>query len=222
MRTFLLLLLLVNLGYFAWANYGSSPASSESHLLEQQLNRDAIRVLTPAQVTAARRDAPKVAACMELGSFNLADTARADAQLAALALGTKLSQHRIEESANWWVFMPPQAGREGAQKKVGEPKRLGVEEFFILQDDPKFQFAISLGVFRSEDAARNRLEQLRARGVRTAQVGQRATSVQRVVYVIRSVDEATNARLTEMKAGFPGIELKECARPGSSAAAVAK
>jgi hypothetical protein len=91
-------------------------------------------------------------------------------------------------------------------------KRLGVEDFFIVQDDAKSQFTVSLGVFRSEDAARKRLEQLRGRNVRTAQVGQRATSIQRVYYEVRAVDEATGAKLAELSKGFPGTELKECGK----------
>jgi hypothetical protein len=180
--------------------------------VQQQLNREAVRLLTPEDVAALRRDAPKVVACMVLGSFNLGDTDKVDALLAPLALGSRLSQHRIEETAAWWVFMPPQAGREGAQKKVAELRRLGVEDYFIIQDDPKLQFAISLGVFRSEDSARSRLEELRGRGVRTAQVGRRATPVQRLSYEIRSVDEPLAAKLKELGAGFPGAELKECAK----------
>ena len=213
MRIVLLLLVLVNLGYYAWSQFWQSPGSGDAHLVEQQVNREAIRILKPGQVEAARRDAPKVTACMELGAFNLVDVPKLDEQLAPL--GNRVSQRRVDDTANWWVFMPPQGGREGAQKKVAELKRLGIEELFVLQDDPKAPFAISLGVFRSEESARNRLEQLRERGVRTAQVGRRPTAVQRVVYEIRAVDDETANRLAALKAAWPGTDLKECAKPDS-------
>ena len=215
MRVLLFLLVLVNLGYYAWSQFWVSPQAGDAHLVDQQMNREAIRILKPGQVEAARRDAPKVTACMELGTFNLADAAKVDEQLAPL--GTRVSQRRVEDTANWWVFMPPQGGWEAAQRKVAELKRLGIEELFVLQDDPKVPFAISLGVFRSEDSARARLEQLRERGVRTAQVGRRPTAAQRVVYEVRAVDDAAAARLNALKAAWPGTELKECARPDSVA-----
>ncbi len=215
MRVLLLLLLLANLVFLAWTQYSTLQAATETHLVDQQINREAIRVLSPSQVDVARREPPKTVACMELGSFNLTDASKVDELLAPLGLGGRLYQHRIDESANWWVFMPPQAGREGAQKKVAELTRLGVQEYFILVDDPKFLFAISLGVFRSEEAARNRLEELRARGVRTMQVGRRATPVQRMVYEIRAVDDVTSAKLAEIKAEFASVELKECAKPAA-------
>ena len=115
MRVFLLLLLLANLVFLAWTQYSALQAAGETHLVDQQINREAIRVLSPDQLAAARREPPKTVACVELGSFNLADAGKVDEQLAALALGGRLSQHRIDESANWWVFMPPQSA--GKKKK---------------------------------------------------------------------------------------------------------
>lgn len=212
MRALLLVMVLLNVGFFAWSYYLSGLASAESHLVNQQIKPEAVRLLSPAQVAAARAEAPKTVACLEWGGLNVADAARADEALAALALGPRLSQRRADETAAWWVFMPPQASRPAAIQKVAELKRLGVEDYFIVQDEAKSQFTVSLGVFRTEDAARKRLEQLRARNVRTAQVGQRATAVQRVYYDVRAVDEATNARLTELSRGFPGTELKECGK----------
>ena len=217
MRVLLFLLLLANLVFLAWTQYSVLQAAGETHLVDQQINRESIRVLSPEQLAATRSEPPKTVACMELGSFNLADATKVEESLAPLALGGRLSRHRIDEGAKWWVFMPPQAGREGAQKKVAELKRLGVDEYFVLQDDPKLQFAVSLGVFRTEEAAHNRLEELRARGVRSAQMGRRATPVQRVVYEIRAVDHAASAKLTAIKAAHAGVELKECAKPASAA-----
>jgi hypothetical protein len=213
MRVALLLLVLVNLGFYAWSQFWVSPGAGDAHLVDQQMNREAIRILKPGQVEAARRDATKVTACMELGGFNLAEVPKVDEQLAPL--GNRVSQRRVDDTASWWVFMPPQGSREAALKKVVELKRLGIEELFVLQDDPKVPFSISLGVFRSEESARNRFEQLRERGVRTAQVGRRPTAVQRVVYEIRAVDDEAANRLAALKAAWPGTELKECARPDS-------
>jgi hypothetical protein len=114
--------------------------------------------------------------------------------------------------------MPPQASRAAAVQKTAELKRLGIDDYFIVQDDAKAQFTLSLGVFRSEEAARKRMEQLRARNVRTAQVGRRATAVQRVYYEVRAVDDATGAKLTELSKVFPGTELKECGKSATTAA----
>jgi len=214
MRLAFLLLLLANVAFFAWSRYGSEFYPGEAQPASQQFNAEAIRVLTPAQVAAlavARRDTPKLTACLEWGSFVGGELSRAEAALEPLALGATLSRRQVEDTAGYWVYMPPQVSRRAATQKVGELRRLGVGEYFILQEDPKFRFAISLGVFRTEEAARNRLAELRAKGVRTAQVGVREMPVQRVYFQIRDVPEPLAARLNEVKQRFSGTELKDCA-----------
>lgn len=236
MRTVFFLLVLANLAFFAWSYLGSH-ASGEAQLVDQQLNPQAIRLLTPEQraALAAERTkptppppaptpqpapptspppppAPKVVvtACMELGAFNLADVPRVEQALEPLALGARLSQRHAEEIAGYWVFIPPQSGRQAANRKAAELKKLGVDDFFIVQEDSKFRYSISLGIFKTEDAAKSRLEQLRAKGVRTGRVGARETTVQKVYFVVREVPDALAAKLNELRQGFPGTELKEC------------
>src|SRR3954471_12706315 len=52
MRTVFFVLLLGNAAFFAWSWYASA-ASGEGQLLEQQMNPEAIRLLTPEQVAKA-------------------------------------------------------------------------------------------------------------------------------------------------------------------------
>ena len=72
------------------------------------------------------------------------------------------------------------------------------------------RWAISLGVFGSEAAANGRLEALRAKGVRNAQVGARDTQVTKVSFQVQNPDPATQARISELAQGFPGSELRGC------------
>jgi hypothetical protein len=212
MRTLFFLLLLANVVFFAYGNLGDVLFPGESQLLLQQIRPEAIRVLGPEQLAraaAVKRD--KTAACLEWGAFVGAEAGRAEEALAPLALGAKLAQKRVEETAAWWVFMPSQGNRPAASVKTSELKRLGIEDYFIVQEDPKFRFAISLGVFRTQEAASNRLEQLRAKGVRTAQVGARETQVQKTWFQVRDVPEAVAAKLNDLRLGMPGSELRDCA-----------
>jgi len=51
-KTVSVLLLLANLGFFAWIYFGAGRASDEPQLMEQQLNPQAIRLLRADQVAA--------------------------------------------------------------------------------------------------------------------------------------------------------------------------
>jgi hypothetical protein len=216
MRTVFFLLLLANLGFLAWSYLGAGPTLSESQLVEQQLNPQAIRLLSAEQVAALAAQRPKppprpaVAACLELGAFNPADVARVQQALDPLALGPRLSQRRAEEIASYWVFMPPQRDRQAANQRAAELRKLGVEDFFVVQEDPRHRYAISLGVFKTSEAAQARLAELRAKGVRTAKVGPRETPVHKIYFTVREVPDALAAKLNEVRQSFPGSELKTC------------
>jgi hypothetical protein len=215
-KTVFFLLLLANLGFFAWSYFGAGPTLSESQLVEQQLNPEAIRLLSAEQVATLAAARPKppprpaVAACLELGAFNPADVARVQQALDPLALGPRLSQRRAEEIASYWVFMPPQRDRQAANQRAAELRKLGVEDFFVVQEDPRHRFAISLGVFKTSEAAQARLAELRAKGVRTAKVGPRETPVHKIYFTVRDVPDALAAKLNEVRQSFPGSELKTC------------
>ena len=218
MRTLFLLLVLANVVFFAWARYVSPPeAGADPMPLARQIEPEKLKVITPGEpmvpAPAAARPAPSaaVAKCMEWGSFTIADASRAEKALEPLALGPRLTQRRTEEQAHWWVFIPPAPNRALAVKKAAELKTLAVDEYFVMQDEGPHRWAISLGVFRTEDGARARLAALRAQGVRTAEMAERETTVPKVWLQVSGVDGALLARLKETARTAEGSELRECA-----------
>lgn len=77
------------------------------------------------------------------------------------------------EGGSHWVYIPPLASKADAERKAGELKKLGVTEFFIVTEAGANQYAISLGIFSSEQGAKDQLDSLKAKGVRSAKVGLR-------------------------------------------------
>lgn len=218
MRTLFLLLVLANAGYFAWAQFlsGSDPGTDPQPLTReldaQKLKQVPAAGTAPDPAPAAKpaAAAPAPAACLEWGSIALADVAAAERRLAPLAPPERLGQRRVQEQAGWWVFMPPQGSRQNALKKAAELKALGVEDYFVIQDEGPLRWAVSLGVFRTEDAARARFEDLQRKKVRSAQVGPRETQVAKVWLQVREVDTATRERLREVVDSVAGTELRDC------------
>jgi len=225
-RALFLLLLAASLGFFAWARFLAAPDPAIDPLpLAQQIEPQKLQVVTDIELArtpppAAPKPKPGPApappgpaplACLEWGSFSPADAVRAEQRLEPLALGARLAQHRGEETAGWWVFIPPQPNRGAAQRKAAELKKLGVDEYFVVQEEGRLRWALSLGVFRAEEAARAHLDALRAKGVKSAQVGQRETRVPKVWFQVRMVEQALHARLQEIAREFEGATLHECA-----------
>ena len=217
MRTLFLTLVLANLAFFAWWQFLAPPETgADPTPLARQIEPQGLRIVTvaedaaPAAPKPAAAAAAQPAACLEWGSFTLTDAPRAEKALEPLALGPRLGQRRVEESAGWWVYIPPQGGRQAALKRAGVLKGLGVEDYFVVQEEGPTRWAVSLGVFRTEAAAQARLAALRERGVRNALAGPRETQVPKIWLQSRNLDAAQAARLRETAKLIEGSELREC------------
>jgi hypothetical protein len=146
--------------------------------------------------------------CLEWGDFSGPDLARASAALSAMQLGDKLSQRQVERDIGYWVYIPPFKNKAAVNRKVAELKALGVREYFIVQSAGHWRNAISLGVFKTREAAQNFLNYLRTKGVHTARVGERASKLKATLFRLNRTDAATEAKLTALQKDFAGSELK--------------
>ena len=227
MRLLFLLLLAANLGFFAWTRFLAPPDPAvDRQPLARQLEAQKLRIVgarelaqapsppPPQPKPVAPAPEPASLACLEWGSFNPADATRAAQRLEPLALGARLAQYRGEETAGWWVHMPPQGNRAAALRKAAELKQLGVEDYFVLQDAGPLRWALSLGVFSTEDAAKAHLEALRERGVRSAIIDRRDTRVPKVWFQVRDADAPLQDRLRVIARDFEGATLHDCAQRG--------
>lgn len=146
--------------------------------------------------------------CLVWGEFAGADLNRAIAALATLQLGNKLSQHQVEHSIGYWVYIPPLADRAAVNQKLAQLKALGIDEYFVVQEAGSWRNAISLGIFKTQEAAQHFLEGLSDKGVRTARVGERASKVKVTRFRLSGVSATDEAQMNVIKKDFADSELK--------------
>jgi hypothetical protein len=197
---------------FAWSDSGAV-MNADAQIVGQQLNREKIRLLMPEQASALTRkpETPKAATvCLEWGAFAGGDVARAGRALEPLGLGATVTQRKQEEAAGFWVYIAPFTSRQAAMQKAGELKQLGVDDFYVVPDDPKWRNAISLGLFKTEEAAKAHLDALRAKGVRSATIGARGSQLGKTYFQVREANSMLAAKLNELKLGFAGTEVRAC------------
>ena len=108
------------------------------------------------------------------------------------------------------VYIPPQGSKEGAERKAGELKQLGVKNYFIINEGSAQRWGISLGVFKSETSAQSQLASLNKQGVHSARVAPRYSASKQFAYQFRDLDAATRARLAEITKQFEEQELRSC------------
>lgn len=216
MRTLVVLLLLANLTLLGYTLLDRR-TTGEGVRLTQQVRPDKIKLLTPREV--AQLGPAKVAAlpdvCVEWGPLSEADRVRALADLEPLALGRLLTQRKVDSSTAYWVYVPPLANKAAAETRAAVLRAAGVKDLFVV-DNGRDRFAISLGNFRTEEAANAYLAELAAKNVTTARVGARQQAVVSTMLVIRDPREPVMARLREIAPNYPGTEAKlgSCEKQG--------
>ena len=205
MRALFVLLLLANLAFGGYAWYVSHQANPDSALLNQQLNADKVRIIAPRPMVPPQR--PK-RACLEWGPFGASDQKAAQSALEALKLGEQLTSHEVQVVASFWVYIPPLKNKAEVDRKIAELERLGVKDYYAVEGQGPMKNAISLGLFRTEEAATGYLEGLQQQGVRSARTGNREHRVTQTVFVVREPDIALTTKLADLRLQFPGSEVR--------------
>lgn len=233
LRLLFIVLLLLNLLALAASTglLGIRTPQGEPERLTNQLNPERIRLsgepattvfdtVPPASAETAPADGPRpdegtaagstpAPAVMHCIAFEGLGNDTADAVVRSFAV-PELSVQRTGADAitGWWVRIPPDGTREYAERKGRELRELGITEFYIVQDSGPNQYAVSLGLFKTEGAAKQHLERLRRSGVRSASISTRSTTVYRVE--VRGAHDAIDARIANNR-------LPASARPGDCA-----
>ncbi|EJN05478.1 SPOR domain-containing protein [Herbaspirillum sp. YR522] len=167
----------------------------------------------PAVPAAALAAASVSPSCTEVGSFSAADAQRFSRQLAGLNLGDKVAQKLSQDVTSHMVYIPPQDGREGAERRTAELRRLGVGDFYVIPEsfpNPALRSGVSLGIFRTEEAAKAYIGQLISKGVRSARIIARRSGAGKQVFQLRDLSPDARSALNRIKADFPEQEIRGC------------
>jgi hypothetical protein len=208
MRLLVALLALANLTLLGYILLEQS-SGREPERLERQLDRDRIKILTPQQVAAL---GPSKAAalpnvCLEWGPFAESEREKVAAVFEPFQLGRLLTLRRVEVGTAHWVFVPPLPSRAAADRRVAELRGQGIGDLFVVES-PENRNAISLGIFRTEEAARRHAEALRGRGIEGIQTGPRGQTVAQTLFVVRDPQPALVSRVREAQGEFAGVEVR--------------
>ncbi len=215
-------LLIANALLFAlWQGYFANPVFEphQPQRVLQQLNSEHLKLISADAATAAPKpeikeasqDAkPETFACLEWGTFLSADINKVEDKLKAMAFGNRQSRQNVQETTTNIVFIPPLGSKEAADKKALELVHLGVHDFFIIQDQSNLRWGISLGVFKSEEAAKQLLANLVSKGVHSARLGIHTSETNKFNFIFKNVTGSERSDLDNLKTDFPSQDLHLC------------
>ncbi|HWX02649.1 SPOR domain-containing protein [Collimonas sp.] len=221
------LLLLANAALFAmqkgylgaFYSDGREPAR-----IGKQLQADKIKLVasdaTPAATAAASASAPAASApaaadlapvaCTEIGNFSASEARRFSSQLAERTPNLKFVRREIQEVASHMVYLPSLGSKEAADNKADEVRRLGINDFFVIQDSSALRYGISLGIFKTDEAAQKQVASLAKRGLSGAKVGTRSVSSSKVAFQLRDMGGDARLAFDKIKTDFPTQEVRSC------------
>lgn len=206
MRALVLVLLVANLGYFAWAQgwldgvTGSrATGDREPERLARQVNPDAVRLLSPndAALSAA---APAPAACLEIGPFTPAELPAAEAAWQDLLPAGTTTSSRTETPAVLTVYLGPFPIREALTRRLEELARLQlrVPAREITSPTPLAP-GISLGRFDDRATADRALAEFAQRGLRAARVVELSPARTAITVRVEQAGSDLQARLVALR-----------------------
>lgn len=239
MRSFCLILLLVNVLFFSWAqlidvranNLDRVPAVSATPppriVLAREVEQrppaeDAAPAATspPAPITTARVDSSNSAmACTSVGPF--ADLADASQAQAALRTAEFEPRQRLEEGELWvgyWVSVQDLETREDAEMAMKTLSENGITDVYLMPGSDPANI-LSLGVFSDYQRAQRRAQEVKALGM-TPRIDDRKRAGT-VYWLDVDLPEPGKSIDTTLFQSGPGkimrLELRAC--PGATATA---
>ena len=229
-----LLLVLANLGYYAWSNgllaaYGFAPSSqSEPQRLTQQIKPEALNIVplvdtrqvgsappaTPASAASATPSAGTSASasaateCLQVGLFNDAQTVVLKQRLASTLPAGSWALEAGLEPARWLVYMGKYSSAELVDKKKAELRGMGLS--FANLGNTALEPGLSLGSFTTQAEAEAELTRITKKGVKTAKVLQDRVEQRGQKLKLPAVTAALRSQLDALKPQLAGKAFQAC------------
>jgi len=206
MRLLFFLLVLANLVFFAWMQgyFGASDEDREPQRLANQLHADKLRIVRDVQPPVATDGGT---ACRLVDGLTVADAETLKA--AVEAFGGEAKTLPLPEPTLYVVLIGDLANQTAANKKAAELTRFGVKD----QQPAALEggrHEIVLGSFPDEPAAREFLQELVKRGIKSARVEGREKPVSRARVETRAAAATLLQQLPKLIASYADATIGEC------------
>jgi hypothetical protein len=203
LRLIFFVLVFANLVFYAWAqgHLGGNDAGLEPQRLARQLAPEKLRVVAAGEMA--------VKPVCRLVSGLLPDQAEGlRARLAGEGFTVKVDAPAAD--ASYWVHIPPLANAAAAERKTAELRKLGITDYEVRLDEGPARFAISLGLFSTEQAAVDFLQGLGKRGVKSARIEVREKAPQPATLTVSGPGGPLEKSLSAALASLPGAKAGAC------------
>jgi hypothetical protein len=215
LKAFAIILILANGVAFAWWNGFLSSWLGDGREPERTTTQVAAANarLVPLSRLAPLPIVPVFALCIDYPVATDAKANELEKQIRSLvtekASTLKLERETTTEGGTFLVYLSPSPTIREAQRKLFELKRVGVEDVALINEGD-LKWAISLGVFSTDDAVRTRIAQLSRVGIPGVKTSARSPIVNRVAFKAKVTDAEMKAALMALSNSVLNAEAKTC------------
>lgn len=206
-RLFFFLLVLANVIFFAWAQgyFGATDDSREPQRLAQQLQAEKLHILRDVKAPPAKTEEP---VCRLINGLNVAEAEALKTAVEAFGGAAKVLPQ--QEPALHLVLIGELANKAAADRKSAELTRFGVQDHRIVALE-NGRFEIVFGSFPIETAARELLQGLTKRGIKSARLDARQQPPLKARLETRAPASTLLLHLPKLVAPHADATLGECA-----------
>ncbi len=205
-RPIFFLLVLANLVLFVWTQgyFGGTDDSREPQRLEQQLHPEKLRIVRIAQAPGATKEEP---ACRVISGLSMANAETLKTAVAAAGAEARVMPQ--EEPALHLVLISDLANKAAADKKLAELARLSVEGHRLVALEGG-RHEIILGSFPADAGARELLQGLNKKGIKSAKVEKREQPAVKARVETRGAAATLLQQLPKLIAPYAEATLGDC------------
>ena len=147
--------------------------------------------------------------CYRWGAFSGDALDKARRALQSLRPSVKVTERSLAKAGTlgFWVYMPPAKSKQEALENIRKLDAKGIRDHFLIQETGKWQYAVSLGIFHAEDAAKRYAASVREKGIKSAASAKRDGG--EVEFLIANLSESAASGLGKLD--FPKTRIEPVA-----------
>lgn len=180
----------------------------------EKSSNPSVREIAPERLTLlSARPLVRQAAegeCIEVGPFTTQSALKFESALASLSLRELPKKRLVQAPPSHLVFLVPQQGEAGAQRRMTQLRGLGFNDIAVIRDVGERRWGVSLGIFTSLELAEARLKLLKNAGITDARLEEHPINSSRFAYELRGLDRNLKAGLQAAQSSFEGTSMQPC------------
>ena len=208
-RTLFLLLVLLNMGVFAWiysTNEVHENVGREPQRLKAEMAADRIRLLSPDEVLARAASARR---CVGYSAATASDATALAKTWTEKLPDASVTVVPVIVPATFDVAIVGLATRAAADTKLAELKKLGVADGVRIRADDDTRFSVLIASSADRKSADEALKEVAKKGVRSASVVERRPASEKSTIEVRG-NESALQKLPELAAATKALSIAAC------------